>query len=181
MLDLLPVVPMKIVIDHLLCSRDCGRPLSGVAVHLSTLRRVNRAVRDSVDLYRDNLRKRLYEWCVENGAALGLPIHLVQDMDRSLSVSVFGLTCHALHPKQPAQVFPPSLLLHTFCDSGALDSNFMMVFHSPNNDPNFYCKVYVSGSIFRLETHRNTPIALLVRCPREWWDRRDYGSILNRY
>lgn len=183
MLDELPVPVLKIVIDQLLSHRpplNYTRPLSSVATCLSNLRCVSRSLRDSVDQYRENVRRRLYRWCVDNGASLGLPIHIVQDMDRSVKVSVFGLTCHALHPKTPARVFPGTLPLHTFCDSGALDSTFMMVFSSPDDDPAFYCKVYISGSIFRLETHPNLPIVLLVRCPREWWDRRDYASILNR-
>ena len=180
MIDQLPVLLFRRVVDHLL-SISASASHANVAVTLSKLRLVNSAVRDAVDDYRDQLRKRLYSWCIDHGASLGLPIHAEPDTTQLVSVFMFGLTCHALHPRSPARVFPAELPLHSFCDCGALDSCFVMVVESVDAEPKFYCKVYISGSIFRLETNPTTPIILLVRCPRKWWDGRDYKSLLERY
>ena len=180
MIDQLPLLLFRKVVDHLL-SISAPDSHTNVAVTLSRLRLVSSGVRDAVDEYRDLLRKRLYSWCIDHGASLSLPIHAEIGSAESVSVFIFALTCHALHPRSPARVFPDELPLHSFCDCGALDSCFMMVVDPIQGKPEFYCKVYVSGSIFRLETNPNTPITLVVRCPREWWDGRDYRSLLKRY
>ena len=182
MLDLLPNPAKLAVITHLLCTRrpSGGSPRASVAATLSQLRLVSRAYRDAVDGYRAHLRAALYDWCFQAGAALALPLHIAMDLDRAHNMSLFGMTCHGIHPKTPADIFPRLLRLPTFCDCNVLDATFLMVFNGSERYPIFYCKVYVSNSIFSIDTERGVPLTILLRCPNSWWDNRNFSAMLDR-
>lgn len=175
MLDRLPQTAQRVVLDCLLCRRN---PHESVAWTLSAVRGVSREYCAAVDDYRRRIREALYAWCVAAGAGVGCAGHLAEDVDRAHIVSTFGLSCHAINPRTPASIFPATLRLRTFCDDNVLDATFLMIFTSPTARPTFYCKVYLSKSVFRIES---SPVALLVRCPREWWDDRDFASVLTRF
>jgi hypothetical protein len=182
MLDQLPKPAIVAVITQLLCIRSTSvdSPRTSVAATLSQLRLVSRKYRDAVDEFRKHLRAALYDWCRRNGAALALPLHIAMDLDSAHNMSLFGLTCHAIHPKTPADIFPPSLILPTFCDCNLLDATFLMVFSGSERKPIFYCKVYVSSSIFSIDTERGVPLAILLQCPYSWWDNRNFNAVLDR-